>query len=1185
MSTPHPAIASVLALTRLASGHPWVLALGLAASLCEPACAGADEPPPSAALPRQAVPGEERLPLSELVGAERFRFGEDPAPPEVDDPNVPVWCDEAREALNNNRPDVALTALEDALKSPAGDVYDVHILLARAYALFGQTGAALDAAQRASELRPSAADAHFLVGTLRGRRGELDEATWRFRAATLAGADEPDRPSVTASWYHLGRQLEQRGFARAALDAYERFDDVIFGTHPEHRLAPEIAPLLTVQPRGAFELRLDLLWRLGESQEALRVAREARERFPQDRVVSRSWVQALLEAGAAREAWEFCRARAGSGAPAGEELPFSLVVRAARAAGELAAWLREALENADGSSGDVADQALLAERLLRVEAYAEAQPLLQEVAGRDPANTQAAWRLAVAQSRGGDLSGALGTLARWCRTQPQARDLSTQTLFDWFDSRPADGNLVEVLDRSRRQSTTDFASQFALGMLAAAANRGSMADTLLAASLTEQPDLFAATLARGHVALREYRWNDARQAAEALLARDPASAEAHYLLAAAHEGVDENEAAEGAYRKAAQRRANDPAPLVALARLLRRTGDALGAQRYYQEALSASPSHGTALEDLIDSYLEGGKIDIARARLEKAQSADVSDDVLRRASTTVRFAQGPTEELVAELRRQAERHPDDLRTLLKLTAARLDRGELDLAAETLAQLRALGADDEQTLVAVALIERNRLAFDKAVAALETLAQRHPRRGYVLGLLAEYQLYNFQPERSRAARARLLQLAETDTQRAAVRGEMLDAYAMFGEFDAGLRQLEEWEQAGLLHEGMRFPKLLLLIGAGRETAAEALARELTAGGALADVHLDALVQEAAQVGQAALAERILRDAHQRDPSDPGVLDALLTLLADHGKPDQALALLESLPDAGAEQTPEHRVRLARARAAAGDAEAAVREIEALLAEPAVQFDVSRMSELRAELVFILGRARQFERALRRLDEWMPPASAGASLFQMNLMLRRMALLQEAGRVDEYLAVGEKLLDLFQEPTLASLWVERGEPLGAAAAELRARYAALANDLGYTWVDRNENLPRGLELVRRAVAVRPMNAAYLDSLGWAYYKSGDFAAAREWLARAARLKEGQDAVIFDHWADAEYRAGARDAAREHWRRALELTQRATFAPSLERQAELAAELRLKLAALERSERPSIAPTADEAQGAQR
>lgn len=93
----------------------------------------------------------------------------------------------------------------------------------------------------------------------------------------------------------------------------------------------------------------------------------------------------------------------------------------------------------------------------------------------------------------------------------------------------------------------------------------------------------------------------------------------------------------------------------------------------------------------------------------------------------------------------------------------------------------------------------------------------------------------------------------------------------------------------------------------------------------------------------------------------------------------------------------------------------------------------------------------------------------------------------------------------------------------------------NYLGYTWVDRGENLQEGMALIRRAAEIRPTSGAIIDSLGWAHYRLGDYRQAVLFLERAVELEPGSS-VLNDHLGDAYWRMGRRTEARFQWRRAL-------------------------------------------------
>ncbi|HYD86464.1 MAG TPA: tetratricopeptide repeat protein [Vitreimonas sp.] len=107
----------------------------------------------------------------------------------------------------------------------------------------------------------------------------------------------------------------------------------------------------------------------------------------------------------------------------------------------------------------------------------------------------------------------------------------------------------------------------------------------------------------------------------------------------------------------------------------------------------------------------------------------------------------------------------------------------------------------------------------------------------------------------------------------------------------------------------------------------------------------------------------------------------------------------------------------------------------------------------------------------------------------------------------------------------------------ALELSPEQPDVMNYLGYSWVDRGENLQEGLAMIRRAVDLRPTSGAIIDSLGWAYYRMGDYAQALDQLERAVEI-EPADPTLNDHLGDVYWRLGRRIEARFQWQRALTL-----------------------------------------------
>ena len=95
----------------------------------------------------------------------------------------------------------------------------------------------------------------------------------------------------------------------------------------------------------------------------------------------------------------------------------------------------------------------------------------------------------------------------------------------------------------------------------------------------------------------------------------------------------------------------------------------------------------------------------------------------------------------------------------------------------------------------------------------------------------------------------------------------------------------------------------------------------------------------------------------------------------------------------------------------------------------------------------------------------------------------------------------------------------------------------NYLGYSWVDRGENLDEAFKMLHQAVEARPSDGYIVDSLGWAYYKLGKYDEAVKELERAIDLKPG-DPTINNHLGDAYWRIGRKLEAHFQWNHARDL-----------------------------------------------
>ena len=104
------------------------------------------------------------------------------------------------------------------------------------------------------------------------------------------------------------------------------------------------------------------------------------------------------------------------------------------------------------------------------------------------------------------------------------------------------------------------------------------------------------------------------------------------------------------------------------------------------------------------------------------------------------------------------------------------------------------------------------------------------------------------------------------------------------------------------------------------------------------------------------------------------------------------------------------------------------------------------------------------------------------------------------------------------------------------EINPEDADALNYLGYTWVDRGENLTEAFEMIEKAVELDPESGAIVDSLGWAHYKLGHYSEARKNLEKAAELTPNS-ATIIDHLGDVYWKLGRFREAGYQWKRAME------------------------------------------------
>jgi Flp pilus assembly protein TadD len=105
----------------------------------------------------------------------------------------------------------------------------------------------------------------------------------------------------------------------------------------------------------------------------------------------------------------------------------------------------------------------------------------------------------------------------------------------------------------------------------------------------------------------------------------------------------------------------------------------------------------------------------------------------------------------------------------------------------------------------------------------------------------------------------------------------------------------------------------------------------------------------------------------------------------------------------------------------------------------------------------------------------------------------------------------------------------------ALELSPEQPQVLNYLGYSYVEKTENLDEALEMIERAVAARPEDGYIIDSLGWALYRLGRYDEAVVQMEAAVELM-AIDPLVNDHLGDVYWAVGRKREAEFQWKRAL-------------------------------------------------
>jgi len=255
----------------------------------------------------------------------------------------------------------------------------------------------------------------------------------------------------------------------------------------------------------------------------------------------------------------------------------------------------------------------------------------------------------------------------------------------------------------------------------------------------------------------------------------------------------------------------------------------------------------------------------------------------------------------------------------------------------------------------------------------------------------------------------------------------------------------------------------------------------------------------------LALLYVRSALELRPHMPLAQLLLADVLSTQNKPEASLAVLAEIPP-GSPYSWSARLRVAANLEMLNRTDEAITQLKGMSAEAPSRAGAAM------QLGDLLRAKKRFAEAVEAYDEGMRRLSAAGIPERWSLFYSRGIALERSGQ---------------WKPSEADL---------LHALELKPDQPLVLNYLGYSWIDRGENLDRGLKMIEKAVELRPEDGYIVDSLGWAHYRLGDYSSAVQYLEKAIELVP-EDPTINDHLGDAYWQSGRATEARFQWRRALQ------------------------------------------------
>ena len=398
--------------------------------------------------------------------------------------------------------------------------------------------------------------------------------------------------------------------------------------------------------------------------------------------------------------------------------------------------------------------------------YKAAERVLDRADALQPESFEILFNLGQVLLRAGDNTRAELTLNRALKLQPESAEaLYLLGLTYSAQSRPLDA--LDVLMRAHKIAPDNVDIIFLVAQVTMSQNYYEDAIPLLESGLKiapRRPDLLASL---GESYFMAGKTQKAIDTFNSLLEVEK-SARSYAFLGLSYRNLGRFDEAKSYFERGLKIDPHNGSCLFNLGFIAERQGDAVAAERFFQQTLQFNPEHSEALlelanlrtaakrlpeaESLLRRYVKLAhdpadgyyKLAMVERSLHETEAANRDLNVFRSLSKNARSGPYPFESLFAyldnrsqlaagarqqlditELQKEILRHPNQPENLYMLTEAYLKAGKIDEAKEAVQQLDSLSANDYRTLNGTGVLLARYHLYDEAIRQFQSAIQANP----------------------------------------------------------------------------------------------------------------------------------------------------------------------------------------------------------------------------------------------------------------------------------------------------------------------------------------------------------------------------------------------------------------------------------------------------------------------------